>query len=62
MLAVTALVIGSYALNDGFAVIRWREAESGPGAISLLWSEAVASEVFVFVLAGPWLLARLGTK
>ncbi|SFU74751.1 MFS transporter, PPP family, 3-phenylpropionic acid transporter [Methylobacterium sp. 174MFSha1.1] len=61
MLVVAALVIGSHALNDGFAVIRWREAGIGPGAISLLWSEAVASEVLVFVLAGPWLLARLGT-
>lgn len=61
MLVVAALVIGSHALNDGFAVIRWREAGIGPTAISLLWSEAVASEVFVFVLAGPWLLARLGT-
>ncbi|MGH1588033.1 MFS transporter [Methylobacterium phyllosphaerae] len=61
MLVVAALVIGSHALNDGFAVIRWREAGIGAGAISLLWSEAVASEVLVFVLLGPWLLARLGT-
>ena len=61
MLVVAALIIGSHALNDGFAVIRWREAGIGPGAISLLWSEAVASEVIVFVLVGPWLLARLGT-
>lgn len=62
MLLVASLVIGSHALNDGFAVIRWREAGIGPGAISLLWSEAVASEVLVFVLVGPWLLARLGTS
>jgi PPP family 3-phenylpropionic acid transporter len=61
MLVVAALIIGSHALNDGFAVIRWREAGIGPGTISLLWSEAVASEVVVFVLVGPWLLARLGT-
>jgi MFS transporter, PPP family, 3-phenylpropionic acid transporter len=61
MLVVAALVIGSHALNDGFAVIRWREAGIGAGTISLLWSEAVASEVLVFVFAGPWLLARLGT-
>ncbi len=61
MLLVAALVIGSHALNDGFVVIRWRGAGIGPGAISLLWSEAVASEVLVFVLVGPWLLARLGT-
>jgi len=61
MLVVVALVIGSHTLNDGFAVIRWREAGIGPGTISLLWSEAVASEIVVFVLVGPWLLARLGT-
>lgn len=61
MMVVAALIIGSHALNDGFAVIRWREAGIGSGTISLLWSEAVASEVFVFVVAGPWLLARLGT-
>ena len=61
MLVVAALVIGSHALNDGFAVIRWREAGISPGTISLLWSEAVGSEVFVFVLAGPWLLSRLST-
>ncbi|WP_128560785.1 MFS transporter [Methylobacterium crusticola] len=60
MLLVAALVIGSQALNDAFAVICWREAGIGAGTISLLWSEAVASEVVVFVLAGPWLLARLG--
>ena len=57
---VAALVIGSHALNDTFAVIRWREAGVGPGAASLLWSVAVLSEVVVFLLAGPWLLDRLG--
>ncbi|GJE47343.1 putative 3-phenylpropionic acid transporter [Methylobacterium tardum] len=61
MLVIAALVIGSHALNDGFAVLRWRAAGIGPGTISLLWSEAVVSEVLVFVLVGPWLLARLGT-
>ncbi|AWN46756.1 MFS transporter [Methylobacterium terrae] len=60
LLLVAALVIGSHALNDAFAVIRWRAAGLGAGTISLLWSLAVASEVVVFVLAGPWLLARLG--
>ncbi|WP_407529732.1 MFS transporter [Methylobacterium oryzisoli] len=59
LLSVAALVIGSHALNDGFAVILWREAGIGPGTISLLWSASVASEVVVFVLVGPWLLSRL---
>lgn len=57
---VAALVIGSHTLNDTFAVIRWRAAGIGPGAASLLWSVAVLSEVVVFLLAGPWLLLRLG--
>ena len=61
MLIVAGLVIGSHALNDAFAVIRWRQAGIGPGTISLLWSAAVASEVLVFILIGPWLLSRLGT-
>ena len=60
LLLVAALVIGSHSLNDAFAVIRWREAGLGPGTISLLWSESVASEVLVFVVVGQWLLRRLG--
>ena len=58
LILVVVLVIGSHALNDAFSVINWRSAGYGSGAISLLWSEGVASEVFVFVLAGPWLLSR----
>ena len=57
---VAALVIGSHALNDAFAVIRWREAGLTPGTVSLLWSAAVVSEVVVFLLLGPALLARIG--
>lgn len=57
---VAALVIGSHALNDAFAVIRWREAGLTPGTVSLLWSAAVVSEVAVFLLLGPALLERIG--
>lgn len=57
---VAALVLGSHAMHDGFAVIRWSAAGIGPGAASVLWSEAVAAEVIVFLLIGPALLARLG--
>ncbi|MDX7951689.1 MFS transporter [Lichenihabitans sp. Uapishka_5] len=60
IMLVAALVIGSHALNDTFAVIRWREAGISAGTIGLLWSESVASEVVVFLLVGPPLLARLG--
>ncbi|MCJ2036118.1 MFS transporter [Methylobacterium sp. J-068] len=61
VLLVAALVIGSHAVHEAFAVIRWRAAGLGPGTISLLWSLAVLSEVAVFVLFGSGLLARLGT-
>jgi MFS transporter, PPP family, 3-phenylpropionic acid transporter len=45
---VAALVYGSHAMHDAFAAIRWNAAGIGTRATSLLWSEAVAAEVFVF--------------
>lgn len=60
LLAVSALVLGSHALHDGFEVIRWADAGIGPELAGLLWAEAVAAEVVVFFLLGPPLLARLG--
>jgi PPP family 3-phenylpropionic acid transporter len=59
MVLIAALVLGSHALHDGFAVIRWREAGIAPGTVSLLWVEAVAAEVVVFFLVGPRLVTRL---
>jgi MFS transporter, PPP family, 3-phenylpropionic acid transporter len=59
-IVVAALVFGSHAMHDGFAVIRWREAQIGPDLISLLWSESVAAEVVVFFFIGRPLLDRLG--
>lgn len=60
LVLVAALVVGSHALHDAFAVIRWEAAGIGPGTASLLWAESVAAEVAVFTLLGPPLLARLG--
>ncbi|SFV14784.1 MFS transporter, PPP family, 3-phenylpropionic acid transporter [Methylobacterium sp. 174MFSha1.1] len=60
LVAVAALVVGSHAVHDAFAVIRWREAGLSAGTASLLWAEAVAAEVLVFLVLGPPLLARLG--
>ena len=60
LMLVAALVVGSHALHDGFAVIRWRSAGIGPGAAGILWGEAVAAEVLVFFLIGGPLLDRLG--
>ena len=55
-----ALVLGSHAMNDAFAMIRWRDAGISPASSSVLWSESVAAEVLVFLLLGPWLLGALG--
>jgi MFS transporter, PPP family, 3-phenylpropionic acid transporter len=60
LLLVAALVLGSHALHDTFAVIRWRDAGISTITASLLWSESVVAEVIVFLLAGPLLVRRLG--
>ena len=59
MLAIAALVLGSHAMHDGFAVIRWTASGISPGTVSVLWSEAVLAEVVVFFFLGPRLIARL---
>jgi PPP family 3-phenylpropionic acid transporter len=62
VIVVSALVYGSHALYDAFAVIRWSNAGLQASVISVLWAEAVAAEVIVFFLIGPWLLDRLGPR
>jgi MFS family permease len=62
VIVVSALVYGSHAVHDAFAVIRWNEAGIGPVMTSVLWSEAVAAEVVMFFLIGPALVNRLGTN
>ena len=56
---VAALILGSHAMHDAFAVIRWSAAGIGPATASLLWSESVAAEVIVFFVIGPALVTRL---
>ena len=56
---IAALVLGSHAMHDAFAMIRWRAAGIGPTTGSVLWSEAVLAEVVVFFLIGPALVRRL---
>ena len=56
LIVAAALVLGSHAMNDSFAVIRWSEAGIGTAATGVLWSEAVAAEVLVFFFLGPNLL------
>jgi MFS transporter, PPP family, 3-phenylpropionic acid transporter len=62
LILVSALVYGSHAMHDAFSVIRWSDAGISTSAISLLWSEAVVAEVFVFLIAGPALLNRFGVR
>jgi PPP family 3-phenylpropionic acid transporter len=57
---VAALILGSHAMHDSFAVIRWRAVGIAPGAAGLLWSLSVAAEVIVFFFVGRPLLDRLG--
>jgi PPP family 3-phenylpropionic acid transporter len=56
VILIAALVLGSHAMNDSFAVIRWTGAGISPTATSVLWSESVAAEVLVFFFLGPRLL------
>lgn len=60
LVLVAALILGSHALHDTFSVIRWTNAGISPQVASMLWSLAVAAEVVVFFVIGPWLLERLG--
>jgi PPP family 3-phenylpropionic acid transporter len=57
---VAALILGSHAMHDSFAVIRWHAAGIAPGAAGLLWSMSVAAEVIVFFFVGRPLLDRIG--
>jgi PPP family 3-phenylpropionic acid transporter len=59
LMLVAALVLGSHAMHDAFAVIRWRAAGVSPAMVSVLWSESVAAEVLVFFLLGPALVTWL---
>jgi PPP family 3-phenylpropionic acid transporter len=56
LMLVAALIQGSHAMHDSFAVIRWASAGIGGGTIGLLWSESVIAEVVVFLLIGRRLI------
>jgi PPP family 3-phenylpropionic acid transporter len=59
LVLAAALILGSHAMQDAFAVIRWSAAGIGSATSSVLWSESVAAEVLVFFLIGPRLVSRL---
>jgi PPP family 3-phenylpropionic acid transporter len=60
LIIIAALVLGSHAMHDSFAMIRWKEAGISPPTASALWSVSVAAEVVVFVVIGPRLIDRIG--
>ena len=60
IVVVAALILGSHAMHDSFAVIRWEAAGISPASAGLLWSLSVAGEVVVFLIIGRPLLSRLG--
>ena len=62
VIAISALVFSSHAMHNAFAVIRWSAAGISPITTSLLWSEAVVSEVVVFFLFGPLIVKRFGSR
>jgi PPP family 3-phenylpropionic acid transporter len=62
MLIAAALVLGSHAMHDAFAIVAWSNAGISPFVSSVLWSESVAAEVVIFVFIGPWLLDVLDKR
>jgi PPP family 3-phenylpropionic acid transporter len=60
MVLLAALILGSHAMHDSFAMIRWSRAGISPGTSGILWSLSVAAEVVVFVAVGRPLLDRIG--
>src|ERR1700751_5309094 len=59
MVLLAALILGSHAMHDSFAMIRWSRAGISPGTSGILWSLSVAAEVVIFLFGRP-LLDRIG--
>jgi len=60
MVLLAMLILGSHAMHDSFAMIRWSRAGISPGTSGILWALSVAAEVVVFLLVGRPLLDRIG--
>ena len=62
VIMISALIFGSHAMHDAFAVIRWTASGISPLMTSLLWSEAVLAEIAVFFFIGPFIIDRFGPR
>jgi PPP family 3-phenylpropionic acid transporter len=62
LIIIAALVLGSNAMHDSFAMIRWKASGISPPTASVLWSESVAAEVIVFIVIGPRLASKTIVK
>jgi MFS transporter, PPP family, 3-phenylpropionic acid transporter len=59
LVLVAAIILGSHAMHDAFAMIAWNTAGISPAVGGMLWSLSVAAEILVFFVVGPWLLRRI---
>ena len=59
LVLVAAMIIGSHAMQDAFAMIAWNAAGISSALGGMLWSVSVAAEILVFFFVGPWLLRRI---
>src|ERR1700732_4151732 len=55
MVLLAMLILGSHAMHDSFAMIRWSRAGISPGTSGILWSLSVAAGVVVFLCGSAWL-------
>ncbi|HEU0222291.1 MAG TPA: MFS transporter [Paracoccaceae bacterium] len=59
--AVTVAALqASHGIFFALGSVHWRELGIGEGTIGLLWAGAVMAETVLMLVAGPWLVARLG--
>ena len=59
MALAAALVLGSHAMHDAFAIIRWSNAGISPAISSVLWSESSQRRwwFLCFSVLGYWMLS-----
>jgi len=59
LVLVAAIIVGSHAMQDAFAMIAWNAAGISPAVGAILWALSVTAEILVFFVVGPWVLHRI---